>query len=436
MASEAPKAIVVSSVYNWKTGEKSVIPSGLGEVAVQYPHEVIKAKRAFTFPVFKHPTNELDTQLEEKIIASDMASTTPISVALSFLFKVLPVQLSGTLSERWESYGIEIGRKGQTVNPLSLIEVTPDHLEPIGAGGDPSKKDNVLGMLAKCLAVYRIQNTPRDQPGYRANLALRLHDLYKGAPFELSNMAGIQSLTHWIQDSRYTAVVAAVDMFLRKFPGHPLEKLRACTLGSYDKDCATLASIDLAAKSLGADLTTLVTHMLGKTINKDMERILHCSEREEFGKEDSYFHYVREFGYLARSPYSASANKNLFTWCQMIGVLMGIPRSINARMLDADSPKLLLIEAAFLAHHLGSAPEFERLFVATQEEANALKRNQEELDREAGVRYKNPSTLLAKLHKAKFTLTPEIKNCFLGSVNALVNPRPQTVGEFVKNYFI
>lgn len=56
----------------------------------------------------------------------------------------------------------------------------------------------------------------------------------------------------WMQpDSDYRKILAAMDMFLWRFPEHPLSVLRLGTLGARMKDCTALMKVVYAAKVTG-----------------------------------------------------------------------------------------------------------------------------------------------------------------------------------------
>ncbi|VBB35280.1 unnamed protein product [Acanthocheilonema viteae] len=184
--------------------------------------------------------------------------------------------------------------------------------------------------------------------------------------------AGVMNVPHWIQDTNYCTLVAAVDMFFRRFTNHKLEKFRACTLGSFMKDCVMLTSLNQAAQAFALNPATLVQYIYSPQIAEDVRRIIWGPATEEKNEEYSYFQYMREVNLIPRSPYSASLNPNLFNWCQFIGVLMGQRRSIYARLIPCSSPSMLLIYAAYVVYYVSGIPDARLQFADTPDKQELI----------------------------------------------------------------
>ncbi|VDN95732.1 unnamed protein product, partial [Brugia pahangi] len=230
--------------------------------------------------------------------------------------------ITGVLQDDWKSYSVIIGHKGDTIiKPESGTAVTD------------------YAIAAKALMVYRIAQAPAAQMGYKAELVRRIGEVFKMEPFNLDSTAGVMNVPHWIQDQDYCILVSAVDMFFRKIPNHKFEKYRACTLGTFLKDCVVITSLNQAAQCLSIEPAVLLQYVFSKDIADDVRRLIGGGPHEEKNVDHSYFQYMREMNLIPRSPYSASINPNLFTWCQFIGVLMGKRRSEPIAMRTRSNTK-------------------------------------------------------------------------------------------------
>uniref|UniRef100_A0A0N4TC05 Nucleoprotein n=1 Tax=Brugia pahangi TaxID=6280 RepID=A0A0N4TC05_BRUPA len=248
--------------------------------------------------------------------------------------------------ECYKSYSVIIGHKGDTITPLSLLNIKKTELEFSGVKPDTTGVVTDYAIAAKALMVYRIAQAPATQMGYKAEFVRRIGEVFKMEPFNLDSTAGVMNVPHWIQDQDYYStagvmnvphwiqdqdhciLVSAVDI---KFPNHKFEKYRACTLGTFLKDCVVITSLNQAAQCLSIEPGVLLQYVFSKDIADDVRRLIGGGPHEEKNVDHSYFQYMREMNLIPRSPYSASINPNLFTWCQFIGVLMGKRRSVYAR---------------------------------------------------------------------------------------------------------
>nr|CDP93502.1 Bm14386 [Brugia malayi] len=290
-------------------------------------------------------------QLAKSIIHSNIPPSTASGIAVSYIAKVME-SITGVLQDDWKSYSVIIGHKGDTISPLSLLNIKKTELEFSRVKPESGTAVTDYAIAAKALMVYRIAQAPAAQMGYKAELVRRIGEVFKMEPFNLDSTAGVMNVPHWIQDQDYCILVSAVDMFFRKFPNHKFEKYRACTLGTFLKDCVVITSLNQAAQCLSIEPAVLLQYVFSKDIADDVRRLIGGGPHEEKNVDHSYFQYMREMNLIPRSPYSASINPNLFTWCQFIGVLMGKRRSVHARLLDCFSPSMLLVYASYVVYYI------------------------------------------------------------------------------------
>ncbi|MFH4975801.1 hypothetical protein AB6A40_002510 [Gnathostoma spinigerum] len=415
----------IYSLHSEKSGHLSSVGY---EAEVSYPSS-IKERPRFVMPVYM-PVEEVNSW-ERNILSQELTGETSSSIAVSFLFKQLQ-KIKATLDDDWTSFGITIGRKGETITPLSLINITPDpQADPQGTLLSNLETDNAL--MAKCLMVYRLSQAPQNQSSYIEDLMKRLTKLFRSFPYELSEPRGVKNPIHWIHDINYCALVGVLDMFLSKFPCHEFEKLRGCTLVARYKDCVILPSINQTAKALRIEPEVLPTYIFDQDVHDDLLRVNDQSDEQEMKKKDSYFPYMKELRLVSRSPYSASLNPNLFMWCHFIGTLVGKKRSINAKFINCDNPQMLLVEAAYITYYLlkSSLQIYCVRFVGTEAEREILVKSLKNIEKPM-----TPSEIFYQMEFCEYRLSDEIKEFFAISIKSIVAPRPNSVGAYVKQYFL
>ncbi len=421
-------------IYDSHT-QKSGILSRVGLAPpVDYLNE-LDHKPYITIPTYCDTKDGFE--LAKAILHSNIPPSTTPGVAVAYIAKVAET-ITGKLEDDWKSYDVMIGHKGDTITPLSLLEITKLHIELPGQKTETIPTCTDYGVAAKALLVYRISQAPPDQTTYKANLMKRIGDVFKMEPFCLDSTAGVMNVPHWIQDPAYRTLAAAIEMFLRKFPGHPLEKLRACTLTSYIKDCALLPSVNFAAECLQISPATLLQYIYSRSLADDVRRLIGGGPKEEKLVDHSYFQYMREMNLIPRSPYSASLNANLFVWCQFIGALNSQKRSIHARMVTTANPVILLIFAGYVSYYVLGAPETNVIFADTPEKMEALVRlkqikAEQKPESEDSA---SPEAVLQHMKDNNYEFTIEMKEKFIPIVRTIDGSRKDSIGEFVKNYFL
>ncbi|WPV62767.1 MAG: nucleocapsid protein [Wufeng shrew rhabdovirus 1] len=439
-----------------KTGKTLSVTNFDHAVQVDYLTEM-SSKPRVEVPVLEFTAGQLE--IFKQILSGPIPNNTPSSWAVYWMYKTYQ-GISATLETDWTSYGQLIGRASDLITPLALVSISQRQTEFKGTnpGGDVRESGD-LGILAKCLMVYRVCQTPIGQSGYQMEILRRLGQLYAVDPFNLLSTAGVNGLSHWLNDPAYCALIAALDMFIMRFPNHPLSRLRACTLGSLFRDCVIIPSVSHTSKVLGTTPGRVFLYAFSKELAEDIERVAGGDEGVEKFTPNSYFQYARDFGLVRKSAYSASANPNLFVWCHMIGTLAGKRRSMYARMVDCANPVSLLVQAAHVAFYMGASADLQVRFTETVEERNNLIRQTSQLMSShtdhmhdpdqpgpssapaievpalVGPSSYTPIQVLEQLMEHEQQIPRFMWDRFLEVMPLIDGSRPQTVGEFVKGYF-
>ncbi|VBB35441.1 unnamed protein product, partial [Acanthocheilonema viteae] len=272
-------------VYDAVTGASGTLSKAGLAPRVDYLGELLKKP---TIEIKSYCDNPEGFELARSILSGNIPPTTESELATAYIAKVME-SVTGTVEEDWKSYSVVIGYKGEKITPLSLLDVKKVEGEIKGQRVDTMEQVNELAVAAKALMVYRMAHAPVNQTGYKTELGRRLGEVFMMPPFNLEATAGVMNVPHWIQDPNYCMLVAAVDMFFRKFTNHKLEKLRACTLGSFMKDCVMLTSLNQASQALGLKPAILVQYIYSPQVADDVRRIIGGPPTEEKNEDFSYF---------------------------------------------------------------------------------------------------------------------------------------------------
>ncbi|CAN7939431.1 unnamed protein product, partial [Ixodes hexagonus] len=135
--------------------------------------------------------------------------------------------------------------------------------------------------------------------------------------------------TEWYSCDAYLSLVAAFDMFFKKFPDAGMSRVRMGTMPSHYKDCNALVSLGGLVEAVGIPLRELLQWIFVPEVAKDVARL--NKPGQELREEHSFTPYMTDLHLVTKSPYSSSANKVLHLWCHSPGVFMSVERSMNAR---------------------------------------------------------------------------------------------------------
>lgn len=411
-------------IFDTETGACGYLCPLKAKIQVDYLNH-LRQKPRITVP--KYSQNPESMELIKSILCGNLLFTTPVNFAVAFMVNVLP-KVKGILSEDWRSYDVTIGRRGEQITPLSLLEIDYEDVELTAKEIGSTQSMSDLGVLAKVMMVYRIAQASDNN---KNEVARKLGALYASTPFCMKNQNGVASVSHWSQDPSYRALIAATDMFLRKFKNHEFEKLKACTLGSFMKDCTVMRSIEEAARALKISPSNMLQYAFSRALAEDIRRLTGGDRTEEKIVDHSYFQYMREMNLIKRSPYSARSNPNLFLWCQFIKGLVGETSSAYVRMVDATLPQSLLVEAAYVAYYLVHNRNLGPGLLNTSSRAEDMtqSRSAHELPDQEG---KSPEQVYRKMRENEFMMTDKMKECFRNVIAGLDGSRKWTVGEYLK----
>lgn len=165
---------------------------------------------------------------------------------------------------------------------------------------------------------------------------------------DMSLMSFVKARPTWEQNSNYGRLIAALDMFVSKFPECEYARVRVCTVSARFKDCAALTGVEYLRGLLEIPFDELMAWIWTASVAKDLRQVFR--KGEELTKPDSYLPYLASMKLVAKSPYSASHNTSLHFWIHFTAALMGQTRSNHARFMGGTNTVDPLFNAQFLAY--------------------------------------------------------------------------------------
>ncbi|XP_014215173.1 uncharacterized protein LOC106644263 [Copidosoma floridanum] len=206
------------------------------------------------------------------------------------------------LDEDWTSYDRVIGSAGETVNPWSIINIQTQTGEIPGFETKESTEADKHWMAIYSLCSAQLARTNIVQ--YAERVRDKIHEQIKLCINQLAVFPARNSFEPWAADPSYIKMVAAIDLFMYRFPNHEHANVRVCTLGSRHKDCAGLLSIGYLAHTVSFEHES---EFLDWVWSKKMARecISMMRERNEMMQEFFYFPYQSDLGLIRKSYYSA-----------------------------------------------------------------------------------------------------------------------------------
>nr|AXF38751.1 MAG: nucleocapsid protein [Shelduck rhabdovirus] len=329
----------------------------------EYPSTFFEAQRKPTITL-----HDANIETMRKIFYSALKDgKLDVEIGKHFLLAFSERYLKTTLTNTWTSYGITIKEAGQPVAPIDLLEVDTrgpfPAVETSGSYPMPEYSDEDKAAFDKaaalhCTGKYRLGRAGR--PDYATILQNNCNNLINQI-FRKENLTYAEpEATSWTADSDYCKLIAAIDMFLNKFPNHPCAEIRWGTLPSRHRDSAALTGCAHLCRVLGQDLHVAVQWAWVKSVANDLRRIFKAGE--ELAIEESYLPYMTDFKLVKLNPYSARKNPNIHNFVHIIGTLSGYTRSENSIKLDSIGFKDIMNNAVIVAYAVNKgtdiAPHF------------------------------------------------------------------------------
>ncbi|AEI17641.1 nucleoprotein [Obodhiang virus] len=347
--------------------------------------------------------------------------------------------ITDTLDDDWTSFGVKIGKKGEKITPLSLLNIMIEEDDLIDGkrNNDVTKKDDKWIMLI-ITSYYRFAFS--QNPNHRSNLItklnLQLRTFLKDPPTIVDNMGLFASL---ISNVNFNKLISALDMFLNRFKNNDWSFLRFGTIASRYKDCSALMSLSHVCEVTGMKIEEFMDWIFVYSTGEDMIKLMR--EGNEIDDPLSYMPYTMSMGLSMKSPYSSINCPSIYSFIHMLGSLLGSERSRNARMVSENNIVNLKMNAGVVSYVKSHRASMIKAFISNEvkdqwydnEGNEADDKTDDESDDELDGMPKgdNPVEWFMFLESRHFELPDEIKSFMNREAKKITNPRSGTIGKFV-----
>lgn len=365
---------------------------------------------------------------------------TTVKIAKMYLAELM-LSMPQVLDQQWASFNRLIGNAGEavTIGDICPIQYGNDIWEPVVMQHVPTADDDKWMIIFLC-GIYRVFSTSNlvHRNKIIGHIDQMLIQNGRQAGFYPPNVIYHES---FMQDKQFRKLMARIDMFYVQFPEAPHSQARIGTVPARFHDCGVLNDLAYVTKIMDVTYMKFTKWLWAKSAALDMLRVSKIGE--EINVVESYMPYMMELGLSNRSPYSITANASLHYFIHVIGCVMGMTRSMNARLVGQIPMGALNINGlmagfamcsvAMVKPHFadkGVIPDTVQVIIEADEEG------EEGVDSDPLPDDLNPYKWYGYLlthkrqlsNKAKLYLSPQLK-----SLNA---PREGSIGHYLKTYTI
>ena len=261
------------------------------------------------------------------------------------------------LSEDWISYNVTIEKKGEEVSPWDIIDVIQNDTVIKDLNEKVCDVNDVRWMICILLSSSRLMGLTVDS--YTDALKTRILGQMRVLGCRLGAFPPKTLYETWILDESYTKMLAAIDMFLNKFPSHADSCMRICTLRSRFKEYSALLSIGYICNLLSLDEECKVVDWL-YTEKLAFEMILMLKDTQEILEAYSYFPYQSNLKVVQKSFYSASKTPHSYFVFHSVGTLLQSTKSKNAKHMSGHNILNNINNAKLMAYAFSSSIKLEK----------------------------------------------------------------------------
>ncbi|AJR28528.1 nucleoprotein [Carajas virus] len=399
------------------------------EDPVEYPADYFKTSKQI--PLYIN-TDKTLAELRAFVYQGLKAGNPSIIHVNSYLYLALK-DIKATLERDWTSFSITIGKQGEEITIFNLVSVRPLVITVPDGRTDPDRSPNDDKWLPiYLLGLYRVGRTKL--PEYRKKLmeGLEMQCKIMYPDFVPIVPEGMDFFDVWGNDSNFTKIVAAVDMFFHMFKKHERASLRYGTIVSRFKDCAALATFGHVCKVSGMSTEEVTTWVLNREVADELCQMMFPGQ--EIDRADSYMPYMIDFGLSQKSPYSSVKNPSFHFWGQLAALLLRSTRAKNARQPDDIEYTSLTTAGLLLAYAVGSSADISQQFYMGDEKyisdpsAGGLTSN-------APPKGRNVVDWLGWFEDQGGNITPDMYSFAKRAVCSLQGLRDKTIGKYAKGEF-
>ncbi|ABZ81157.1 nucleoprotein [Lyssavirus lagos] len=283
----------------------------------------------------------------------------------------------GVCPEDWVSYGIIIAKKGETITPNVLVDITRTNVEGnwAQAGGADMTRDPTIAehasLVGLLLCLYRLSKiVGQNTANYKTNVADRMEQIFETAPFikvveHHTLMTTHKMCANWSTIPNFRFLAGTYDMFFARIE-HLYSAIRVGTVVTAYEDCSGLVSFTGFIKQINLSARDALLYFFHKNFEEEIKRMFEPGQ--ETAVPHSYFIHFRALGLSGKSPYSSNAVGHTFNLIHFIGCYMGQIRSLNATVIQTCAPHEMSVLGGYLGEEFFGKGTFERRFFRDEKE--------------------------------------------------------------------
>ncbi|AJG39192.1 nucleocapsid [Wuhan Insect virus 7] len=401
------------------------------QVPAQYPSEYFVNNK--NKPKVVLSVKGLNVENIRAVINSGLSNNNlRLAPSLYFIYLYF-LNVKTVLTKKWESFGIKFGDPNEEVTPWSLIDVQLDSdsgVDHPSLEGIAKSDDNWI--ICLLLSMHRLKSGMLDS--YREIIQKRIYDQMHQYGYKKGGYPSSFTSEDWAGSLDFTRMVAAIDMFLSKFPTLVQSQLRICTLTSRFKDCTALMSLGFIKEVLCLpDESEFLDWIFTAPIAAEAEAM--ARHGQETLEPDSYFPYQSDLRLVNRTHYSASANENIFFLIHAIGSLLHVQRSMNAKKTTDKNIINNSCNAKIIAYVFSNtfkmAKQYQAIGGPAVQKRNLNINKPEDLE----PKTQNAALWYAYMQSYDFKLTPNMRAFVERSKAEMGETREGTIGHYVQHHF-
>ena len=362
-------------------------------------------------------------------------------------------KISGRLTEEWIAHGLKIGKQEEVITPRDILEPLETIID-VPLATNRFSEDDKWGAFWSLVGGHRLMKLNGSYEDYIERQRRNVGDKLRERPFLAKKGVDVASFHNSLFEKvEYTALVAAIDMFLFRFKDHEMRRGRIGTMSTRGLGDVALSSLIGIKEACGMELGEIFSYLPMKALVAELSRL-----GKDEGQTDpySYFPYIKSMGICSASPYSASMNPMVFTTVHVLGTILGVERSINAIKVTDNCKGQIINMAAVAAYYISNSQSYQIIAAKNREKHALYRKHMEEffpdkLDEESGIkiveplivageRYTEPDMPLTEYQDARDavnllnTMDQLPRNYARKIYNSLASRklRPSSIGQMVK----
>uniref|UniRef100_A0AAU7L0L4 Nucleoprotein n=3 Tax=unclassified Sigmavirus TaxID=1802944 RepID=A0AAU7L0L4_9RHAB len=407
----------------------------------EYPKNFFVNKKKPDLTIYTLPEGRTLDDLRKSVMVQVTTGSYKIKEINTYIYLVGKT-ITEDLASTWTSYGIDIGKSGESINPWSVYSVQeiPDAFVEMNTQSEATYTD--LWLMVFFNSFYRLSRASLKQ--YKTILITKIMDQLKS----LSTVSNLQDpdfnetfITNIGNNQTYRKLIAGLDMFLNKFTDNEYSIVRLGTVASRFRDCAALQSYTYASRLLGfTSPGMLLRWIFTERIAEEAGAMF--KEDEEFDIPHSYFMYQVDMGIVSKSAFSATANPGIYFFTNLIGAMINDGRGLRARYLASSDVPSTLQNSTIVAYvHTRYANMSQRYTDVPRTQENVDQHKKDMADKRA-KRYDislnddepagtDINAWIIFFEENNYQLTESMQVFLEGVKKKITNPRAGTVGEFL-----